>query len=274
MRLLGLLIALGVMSAIFSFIERRPAPPRHWKDRSVRTDIVFWFFTLVTKTFTTVVLIAALVTVASALGFHIHLSTLQNLFVARGPIARQTRWLQGIEMLFLSDGLGYWMHRLFHRERLWPFHVVHHGSEHLDWLSSVRVHPVNEALTRIAQVVPLFLLGFDPRVLTAAVPVFTIYALLLHSNDDWSFGILKYAIATPAFHRWHHAAEAEALNKNFAGLFSFWDLMFGTFYMPSHPPRRFGLLHNRLQAGLWPQIVSPFRSALSGGMTEVTENVD
>jgi sterol desaturase/sphingolipid hydroxylase (fatty acid hydroxylase superfamily) len=122
MRLLGLLIALGVMSAIFSFTERRPAPPRHWKDRSVRTDIVFWFFTpLVTKTFTTVVLIAALVTVASALGFHIHLSTLQNLFVARGPIARQTRWLQGIEMLFLSDGLGYWMHRLFHRERLWPF---------------------------------------------------------------------------------------------------------------------------------------------------------
>ena len=145
MRLLGLVIALGVMSAIFSFIERRPAtPPRHWKERSVRTDLVFWFFTpLVTKTFAGVALVAALIGTASALGFHVHLAQLQNLLVARGPIAHQPRWLQGIEVLFLSDGIGYWMHRLFHRGRLWPFHAVHHGSEHLDWLSSVRVHPVS-----------------------------------------------------------------------------------------------------------------------------------
>src|SRR5262245_45743586 len=170
MRLVGLLIALGVLSASFSLIERRPAtPPRNWKDRSVRTDILFWFFTpLVTKTVTNITLVAALAATAAVLGFDVHLTQLQDLLVARGPIARQSRWLQAIEVLVLSDAIGYWMHRLFHFGRLWPFHAVHHGSEHLDWLSSVRVHPVNEALMRIAQVLPLFLLGFDPRVLTVA----------------------------------------------------------------------------------------------------------
>lgn len=48
-------------------------------------------------------------------------------------------------------------------------------------------------------------------------------------------------IASPAFHRWHHAADEAGRDKNFAGLFPVWDLLFGTYYLPEHPPKACGV---------------------------------
>jgi sterol desaturase/sphingolipid hydroxylase (fatty acid hydroxylase superfamily) len=49
-------------------------------------------------------------------------------------------------------------------------------------------------------------------------------------------------IATPAFHRWHHTSQAEGLDRNFGGLFLFWDRLFRTLYLPSgQQAQRFGL---------------------------------
>ena len=81
---------------------------------------------------------------------------------------------------------------------------------------------------------------------------------MLHANVNWSFGPLRYGIATPGFHRWHHAADAVALDKNFAGLFPVWDLRFGTFYLPAHAPERFGVANARVPDGLWAQLRFPF----------------
>jgi hypothetical protein len=77
-----------------------------------------------------------------------------------GPVAAQPRWLQAVEIYLLVDFMDYWLHRLFHTGVWWPFHAVHHSSEDLDWLSAVRVHPVNEAVNKLAPAVPLLLLGF------------------------------------------------------------------------------------------------------------------
>lgn len=260
MRLVGLVVGLAVLSALFGLIEWKPARvPRGWRDRSVRTDVAFWFFTpLVVRAFTRIALAAVLIAPAWMMGRDVDARHLESLLTARGPLAAQPPWLQAAEVLFLTDGLGYWMHRLFHHRSLWAFHAVHHGSEQLDWLASVRLHPVNEALMRIAQLAPLVLLGFDPRVLAASVPVFTLYALMLHANVTWSFGPLKYVIATPAFHRWHHATDADALDKNFAGLFPMWDMLFGTFHLPERTPERFGVIGPRVPDGLWAQLRFPF----------------
>ena len=119
---------------------------------------------------------------------------------------------------------------------------MHHSSEDLDWLGSVRVHPVNDLVTKLAQATPFLLLGFNPFVSLSAAPVLTFYAIFLHANVNWDFGPLRYVIATPAFHRWHHSKDREAWDKNFAGLFVFWDILFGTFYMPrDRPPQNFGI---------------------------------
>jgi sterol desaturase/sphingolipid hydroxylase (fatty acid hydroxylase superfamily) len=61
-----------------------------------------------------------------------------------GPLSRQPIWLQATQIYLLVDFTGYWTHRLFHTGNWWPFHAVHHSSEDLDWLGSLRVHPVND----------------------------------------------------------------------------------------------------------------------------------
>jgi sterol desaturase/sphingolipid hydroxylase (fatty acid hydroxylase superfamily) len=67
-------------------------------------------------------------------------------------------------------------------------------------------------------------------------------------------------IASPVFHRWHHTSEDEGLDTNFAGLFPFIDLAFGTFYMPADRlPTRFGLVHDEVPDGLVRQMLYPFR---------------
>jgi sterol desaturase/sphingolipid hydroxylase (fatty acid hydroxylase superfamily) len=169
--------------------------------------------------------------------------------------------VQAFEVLLLGDLAGYWVHRLFHGRWLWPFHAVHHASRHLDWLSSVRLHPVNDVLSRLAGAVPVLLLGFPPTVLAGYVPFLTLWAILLHANVPWTFGPFRYVLASPAFHRWHHTAEDEGKDKNFAGLFPFLDVLFGTFHMPpGRPAPEVGLRQETVPEGLVAQLLYPFRA--------------
>jgi hypothetical protein len=58
----------------------------------------------------------------------------------------------------------------------------------------------------------------------------------------------------------HHTTEEEGLDKNFAGLFPFIDLAFGTFYMPpGRQPQRFGITNDDVPSGLVAQLAYPFR---------------
>jgi sterol desaturase/sphingolipid hydroxylase (fatty acid hydroxylase superfamily) len=175
-----------------------------------------------------------------------------------GPVAAQPVWLQAVEIYLLADFLGYWIHRLFHTGAWWPFHAVHHSSEELDWLSSVRVHPVNEAVDKIAPAVPILFLGFDPTVTVGVTGFLTFYAIFLHADVDWDFGPLRSVIATPVFHRWHHSKDPAAIDKNFAGLLPLWDILFGTYYMPKdRMPQDFGV-PEKVPTGYFGQLWHPF----------------
>ena len=44
----------------------------------------------------------------------------------------------------LFDMLVYWTHRFYHEiPVLWKFHSIHHSTEHLDWASGFRAHPLD-----------------------------------------------------------------------------------------------------------------------------------
>ena len=126
----------------------------------------------------------------------------------------------------------------------------------------MRVHPLNDVVTRLAQAVPIVLVGFDPTLVAAYVPIFLFYGILVHANVPWTFGPLRYVLASPCFHRWHHAAEDDGLNRNFAGMFPFLDLAFGTFHMPpGRQPEHFGIPDGDVPPTLWGQVAHPFRRA-------------
>ena len=252
---IGLVIFAAIFAVLETFWPANPGQPRRRPD--VRTDLAYWFLTpLVTKAITRALIYGVFVAAAVVLGKQI----VQQWLHPSGPIARQPAWLQAIEIVFVGDLIGYWIHRLFHRRPLWPFHAVHHSSTQLDWLSAVRLHPVNDALPRLLQTVPFVLLGFSPKVMAAYLPFLTFYAVLLHANVRWSLGPLRYVIASPTFHRWHHTSEREGLDKNFAGLLAFLDVIFGTFYLPKgQQPRCFGVEGEDVPPTLLGQLLYPFR---------------
>jgi sterol desaturase/sphingolipid hydroxylase (fatty acid hydroxylase superfamily) len=261
----GLAFALLAMAAVLGTLERlRPAiAGRKLLRAGWRTDVAYWFFTpLVTRWITRVAVIAAVVLLAARAGVPLDRAHIQAFASGSGrALAGQPLWLQVVEVLLLGDLIGYASHRLFHGRRLWRFHAVHHSSREVDWLSSTRLHPVNDVGMRLAQVVPFVLLGFNPLVVAGYAPFLTFHALLLHANVPWTFGRLRYVISSPAFHRWHHTTQAEGLDKNFAGLFPFIDMAFGTFYMPGgRQPERFGVLGDPVPETLMAQLVYPFRS--------------
>jgi sterol desaturase/sphingolipid hydroxylase (fatty acid hydroxylase superfamily) len=255
--LLRLLVSFAVAAAVFGLLERGfAALPRRsiWR-RARLTDFGYWVFT----PFSVRLFGRATLFLAAAAAM---------LLVRHPPTAwfeGQPLALQALETMIAADLLGYATHRLFHRRPLWRFHAIHHSSQTLDWLAAARVHPVNEALTRILQFVPLYLLGFNGKAIAVAVPLLTAYAIFLHSNVRWDYGPLRYVVASPRFHRWHHTSEAEGRDRNFAGFFPWIDLLFGTFYMPvGREPEVFGV-PDPVPAGLAAQLVWPFRAETPSG---------
>jgi sterol desaturase/sphingolipid hydroxylase (fatty acid hydroxylase superfamily) len=145
-----------------------------------------------------------------------------------------------------------------HRGNWWPFHAVHLSSEDIDWLGSLRVHPVNDLVNKLAQVTPVLLMGYNPAVTLSTAPILTFYAIFIHANVNWDFGPLRCVIATPVFHRWHHPREPEAWDKNFAGLLPLWDILFGTYYMPKgRYPENLGICEP-MPRGYLGQLWEPF----------------
>ena len=83
-----------------------------------------------------------------------------------------------------------------------------------------------------------------------------------HAIVSWGFGPLGWLIGSPKFHRWHHTSEEEGLDKNLAGLFPFYDKLFGTYYMPKgRLPERFGLKNDAVPEGFLSQLAYPFRES-------------
>lgn len=173
-----------------------------------------------------------------------------------GVTSRQPLWLQLALYLLVTDLAQYWLHRLFHGRRLWPFHAVHHGAPEVNWTTTFRVHPVNYLAVSALLAVLARLTGVAPLAVLLAGPVFFFSGALTHANLDWSFGPLRGVLASPVFHRWHHAGEGQ--HRNFAPMFSAWDVLFGTFHMPrDRRPVGYGV--QELPDGLAAQLAYPFR---------------
>jgi sterol desaturase/sphingolipid hydroxylase (fatty acid hydroxylase superfamily) len=259
-----LTIALAVLASAFFVVERLwPAVPdlRH-KRTGRRTDVAFYFFNATVTKIASPVIIGVLVIVgARFVGQHLDGADLRALTSRDTPVSNLPLPLQFGMLIVVADFMGYWSHRLFHFDpRLWRFHAIHHSSRQVDWLAAVRVHPFNDVVTNVVQALPLLLIGFDFQAFGGYVALLTIFAIFLHSNVPWSYGKFRYAIASPVFHRWHHTTEKEGIDKNFAGFFPFWDLIFRTYYMPEgRQPMEFGVLGEPIPDGFWRQLLYPLR---------------
>jgi len=175
--------------------------------------------------------------------------------------------LQFAEAFLIASLGGYAGHRAAHEiPLLWRFHKVHHGITQMDWLASAHLHPIDQVWTRSCTVIPVFALGFSRGSFGGFVVLTTLQALFIHANVRLTFGPLRWLVATPEFHHWHHASEPAAHNTNFAGEFPWIDALFGTLYLPrGRWPARYGTDEPE-PAGYLRQLAWPFRSARDGSV--------
>ena len=87
---------------------------------------------------------------------------------------------------------------------------------------------------------PAFVLGVDIAPLAVFILGTRLYTVLLHANIDLTYGPLDRVFASPRFHHWHHAADGTGTHHNFAGLFSLFDWLLGTWHPTAEAPLRLG----------------------------------
>jgi lathosterol oxidase len=175
-------------------------------------------------------------------------------------VRSQPVWLQAAEVVVVADLTQYWGHRLMHEHpRLWNFHAVHHCPAEMDWLAGSRMHFAEVLFIRSLVLAPIYLLGFDPNAINFYVILVGIQSVLIHSNTDLPFGPLRHLLATPHFHHWHHAADAEAIDKNYAATLPVLDRIFGTYVdHAGRWPQRYGVVGKPLPRGFLAQHLYPF----------------
>ncbi len=182
----------------------------------------------------------------------------------RPVVAVMPGWMIPVVAFLLFDFLGYWTHRWAHEVPfLWRFHAVHHSPQHMDWISGFRIHPFDGVLIAPAF---LFLLaaGFDVE-LTGLLAIFQIVlGLFFHANVRVRWRWLDKLVCNPEFHHWHHANESDAIGHNYSPAVPWWDLAFGTFFMPNHKsgrrPQHYGI-DEYLPNHMVGQLLYPLRGA-------------
>jgi sterol desaturase/sphingolipid hydroxylase (fatty acid hydroxylase superfamily) len=148
-----------------------------------------------------------------------------------GPV-----WLQVLVIILVVSFARYWVHRLQHSVPfLWELHSYHHRVTDIQASNTYVSHPIDFALRNVLIFLLLGIIGFSPLALLIAVPATNISGTFSHCGGDVKGGLLNYMFVTPEVHRWHHSAkvpEGYGYSCNYGVEFSFWDIIFKTFYLP------------------------------------------
>lgn len=186
-------------------------------------------------------------------------------------------WLRFGLVFVLLDLGDYVYHRFMHHTPwLWRFHLVHHTDQVVDSSTTVREHPGETVVRGLFLVLWTLLLGASYEVLLVRQAAETVSAVLAHSAvrvPPRLARVLGWLFVTPNLHHVHHHYVLPYTDKNFGGVLSIWDRLFGTFaeleagecvfgldtHMEAEPCARFGSLigmpfegdpHAKLAGGL------------------------
>jgi sterol desaturase/sphingolipid hydroxylase (fatty acid hydroxylase superfamily) len=116
--------------------------------------------------------------------------------------------------------LAHWAnHRV---ESLWRLHAVHHTQEEMSILTSFRAHPLVHT-SFLVSTIPVMALGASGAVPALIITAYICLSTLPHANVPWGFGPLGRVIVSPAYHRYHHAAEGR-IDVNLGTVLTIWDI--------------------------------------------------
>jgi len=174
-------------------------------------------------------------------------------------------FFQVILALIVAEFGLYWAHRTAHLWwPAWCWHAVHHSVTKLWFINTGRFH-LFDSLWKVAFSLTLGVLAGAPKEIIMWVLVITPFVgFLTHCNVNMKCGWLNWVFNTPELHRWHHSQVPEEGNRNFGENLVFWDVVFGTRYLPKNrrPPIDIGCI-DPVPKRFLGQILFPFTAWLN-----------
>ena len=187
---------------------------------------------------------------------------LEHLLGTVSPAERQPgltlRAFYTLSVLVAFDFGVFVAHYLQHRVPvLWEFHKVHHSAQVLTPITVYRMHPVDDILSGVCTALTVgavagvfgWALGgpiSELLVMGVNLGLFLFYFVgynLRHSHVWLSYPRwLSWLLVSPAQHQIHHSRAPRHFDRNFGFVFSFWDRLAQTLYVPTRRERlEFGL---------------------------------
>lgn len=232
-------------------------PPEILWHPSARADALFWITKRLIMPF---LFIPAGITFVAGMGYATN-RLLGWLFNIHEPIISDPGPLTIVvftaTMLLAYDISYYLYHYAQHRfPFLWELHKVHHSAEVMVGITKDRVHPLDDLMNRAWDGVIAgtcfgiwSVIALDPVEVTLfGINVYVIRNILMmdfvrHTHLKISFGPLNHIILCPHWHQLHHSVDPRHYDKNFGLLFSFWDRLFRTQFVPEpNEDFKFGLM--------------------------------
>lgn len=143
---------------------------------------------------------------------------------------REDSLLLSLSLILVADFCYYFAHRISHRVNFFvAAHVVHHQAEDFNHGSALRQSWTSRPVMFLFYL-PLALVGVPLKPLLGALLVNLFIQFFSHNGViRRKLGFLEYIFVTPRSHRIHHGTNEPYIDRNYSGIFIFWDFLFGTF---------------------------------------------
>nr|WP_245161539.1 sterol desaturase family protein [Brevundimonas alba] len=242
----GQFVAALLLGLTIDLLRRRDLVSRYWS-RSVRVDAVYAVLEFLHLIQFAVILPVGLFITR---GLQVWAPWLEVTALAQLPV-----WAQLTILFVVTDFCVYWWHRLQHESRIvWQFHKTHHSQVNLNVMTTFRATVIDRIVAFAIMAVPAAMMQVDAALPVALAAVLQFHQLVIHSDSGWSFGPLDRIFVSPSFHEVHHSSLEPHLDRNYGGVLSIWDHMFGTSVARGDQPLVYGLVAERLpEAWLWQQ---------------------
>ncbi len=142
------------------------------------------------------------------------------------PAEHWPGWLLIPLTVAAMDGANWLAHYADHRlGALWRFHALHHSQEELSVLTSFRAHPLMHTTGFLLATVPVVALMPARPIAPVLITIYVCIGTLQHANLRWTFGPAGRVLVSPAYHRLHHAPDAQRVNLGV--VLTIWDVLAG-----------------------------------------------
>lgn len=184
--------------------------------------------------------------------------SIQGLYPTETDVGWTERIALTLVMVLAWDFGATYAHYLKHKvPLLWEFHKVHHSAEVMTPITAMRRHPIDGLFGAFVTIISIgvalafwhLVVGHGAGAVTifgswAGIYIWRLLGYNLRHTHIWiSYGDFWNRIfISPAQHQVHHSIDSKHYDTNFGHIFSFWDAILGTLYLPKHEERvKFGI---------------------------------